>query len=375
VSAQCPACGLHELIPVVLERGQEDGRWRQIEPGEATGGQIVRIDGCPVCSGAWFDMGELDDLADEDDAEEESPEQSVYRGVVGSAPIQGNRPCPRGHGPMLEHHLPGRISTPVDRCAECRGLWLDGHERRKLAKASTMEGQQTARERWVRRGAIYAAQLLTQLPVEVENPKRATPWAVFALVGVLVTLFVAQVLGHVDHYAHGIVAGRMLRTWDVETIFTHQFIHKSWIHLLGNLYFLYTFGDNVEHLFGRRRFLVFYILAGVVGGLFHVLLTRATAVVVVGASGAIAGVLAAYLWSFPRARLLYVLFFIQLKLPVWVYLLMWVLFHLAMAFFTHDRSVAWFAHLGGFAFGLAATPWILRARRREVARRVAVPAR
>jgi len=358
---------------VVLGR-REDGRWKQLDSDETWNGEVVRLDGCPVCNGAWFDAGELDDLAEEEESSE-SPEETLHRGVIGSEPTQGMRPCPHGHGPMMEHHLPGRLSTPVDRCSECHGLWLDGHERHKLAKASTKEGQQTKRERWVKRGAIYAAQLLTQLPVEVENPRRSTPWVVFALLGALFLVFVAQTTGYIDHELYGIIPGRMVREWDVDTLLTHQFLHVSWMHLLGNCYFLYTFGDNVEHLFGRIRFLAFYLVAGIVGGLVHVLLTRATADVTIGASGAIAGVLAAYLWSFPRVKLLYVIFFVQLKLPVWAYLAFWVLFHLAMAFFTRNTSVAWFAHLGGFVFGLAVTPLILRLRKREVARRVLVPAR
>lgn len=368
VDAQCPACGLHELVPVLLVR-DSNGVWKQVESAPPGENEVVLLDACPICSGAWFDLGELGDL----DADAKKTETDIRK--VGPLPTLGTRPCPRGHGLMFEQQLPGRLETPIDRCGECGGIWLDGEERRKLARATTREGQESPQAHWLRRGAIYAAQLLTHLPVEVENPGRGTPWAVFATIGLLFIAFVIQLLHGVDPYLWGIVPGRMVREWDVQTLVTHQAFHSSWVHLLGNLYFLYVFGDNVEHLFGRKRFVAFFLIAGILGGFMHALMSRATATLVIGASGAIAGILAAYLWSFPRAKLFQVVFFVPLKLPVWAYLLVWVAFHLIMAFLSADNSVAWFEHLGGFAFGLLVTPGLLYLRRREVARRVAVPAR
>ena len=144
--------------------------------------------------------------------------------------------------------------------------------------------------------------------------------------------------------------------------------------VLFNAYFLYIFGDNIEHLFGRWRFALLFIGAGVAGGALHVLLSYATATPVVGASGSIAGVMAAYLWSFPRAKLFQTIFFIQVKIPAWLYLGAWVGLQLVMGFFTTKVQFAWFAHLGGFVFGLLMTPLVLRARRFEVGREVRVPA-
>jgi membrane associated rhomboid family serine protease len=319
-----------------------------------------------VCSGAWFDAGELDLLAGE---------ATRLETLLAPDSAPSTRPCPHGHGLLREHRLPGRSPTPLDRCPTCHGLWLDGDERRKLARATTKEGQETQKEQLLKRGAIWAAQLLTQLPVEVENPARGTPIIVFGLLVLLVAMFLLQIEGFVDTYALGIVAGRFVRQPDTHTLVTHQFLHGSWVHLLGNAYFLYTFGDNVEHIFGRGRFIAFFLLAGAAGGAAHVLLTHATALPVVGASGAIAGVLGAYLWIFPRAKLFHVILFIPLKVPVWAYLVVWLLFHVGMAFFTTKEEVAWFAHLGGLVCGLALTPLFLAVRRRQVARSVRVPAR
>lgn len=319
--------------------------------------------------GAWFDAGELEVLCRELEGIDAvlAPEHGPAR-----------RPCPRGDGLMVERMLPGLIRTPVDRCLRCGGVWLDGHERRKLARVTTAEGQGSRTERWLRRGAIWAAQVLTQLPVEVDNPAASPPWAVLSLLSTLLVVFLLQIYGPVDTYTWAMVPGRLVREGDVWTLGTSIFMHGSWAHLLANAYFLYVFGDNVEHLFGRGRFLAFFLGAGLVGGVAQAALTTKTALPVVGASGCIAGVLAAYLWAFPRQRLFQVILWIQVKIPVWAYLGVWVAFHLLMGLFgTGDAAdgVAWFSHLGGFVLGLAVTPWILARRRREVARQVLVPAR
>ncbi len=401
VDAQCPACRLHALVPMSLTR-TEDGRWQQAEQEETA---IVGIDACPVCNGAWFDAGELDLLAGEA-ANLEQELDPVSR--------PSKRACPRGCGVMREHDLPGKIRTPVDHCPKCRGIWLDGHERHKLAKSTTREGQEDRTKQLARRGAIWAAQLLVQLPVEVENPVHKTPWVVISILVVLFAAFglqlggvidlancapgraglprgamfgdladgapisdlcLAPVAGSLEHQLRdmGLLGALSQGSW--YTLGTHWMLHGGWAHLLGNCYFLYIFGDNVETLFGRVRFALFFLGAAVLGGLAEVLLTQNTIAPIIGASGGIAGVMAAYLWCFPRNKLFQVVLFIQLKLPAWVYLFVWVGFQAVMGLFTSCvAGVAWFSYLFGFLFGVALTPVILSMRRREVSRTVRVPA-
>jgi membrane associated rhomboid family serine protease len=280
---------------------------------------------------------------------------------------------------MREHELPGIIKTPLDRCDTCGGLWLDGHERRKLAKASTREGQGSKTGRWFKRGAIWAAQVITGLPVEVENPARGTPWTVYLLLAFLLGIFASQELGWIDTYYYGLVAGRLKHEGDYDTLLTYMFLHGSWLHLVGNAYFIYTFGDNIEHLFGRIRFALFFVLTGIIAGATHVLVSKKTAIPVVGASGCIFGLLAAYLWAFPRQKMYQIIPFtpIQLKIPIWVYLFVYVGWNVVVGFWGVGKgaeATAWFAHLGGFVAGIALTPPLLALRRREVARRVKVPA-
>jgi membrane associated rhomboid family serine protease len=377
---------MHELVPMCLKFS--DGLWKQVEDGT----HMVQIDACPTCNGAWFDAGELDLLA----GGEANIESAFEEGDRDS-----RRTCPRGCGLMREHCLPRKqLRTPLDRCPECLGLWLDGQERYKLAKSTTKEGQQKATKRWARRGAIWVAQLLTQLPVEVENPARGTPWVVFSLIAILAITYGFQMLGFIDladcqpgfggepvgEVCLAPVAGPFRDQWDRMgfgslgqgqgyTVLTHMFLHGGIGHLLGNLYFLYTFGDNVEHLFGHKRFLAFFVLAGLMGGLLELALTRSTMTPIVGASGGIAGIMAAYMLCFPKNKLFQVILFVQVKLPAWVYLFFWVGFQAVMGVFQRgDVHTAWWAHVGGFVFGLALTPLIKAWRRREVAAAVKVPA-
>jgi len=361
MSAQCPACSLHALVQVHL---QQTGprRWRQVERPAATGG--LTLDTCPVCFGVWLDAGEIDQLGDAE------IDPAFLKTLVGQS---ANRMCPRGHGFMNEHMLPGLLNTPIDRCPKCKGLWLDGDERLTLARSTQREGQEDAAVKIAKRGLIWAAQLLTHLPIEVDNPARGTPWAVYTLSALLVGMYLLSVQGLLFAREWALVASHIAAApLQFYTIGTHAFFHADWFHLLGNLYFLYVFGDNVEHMFGRRRFLLLYLGGALLGGLMQALLTRAADTPVIGASGAIAGVTAAYLWIYPRARLLQVIpiLFIQVKIPAWVYLGVWIGFQAIMAFFSDAVQVAWFAHLGGFLYGLALTPFVLRQRRKEVATQV-----
>lgn len=366
LSAQCPACSLHALVPVHLRHDEKTGRWRQLGPKDELGPGVMTLDTCPVCFGVWLDQGEIDVLGDAD------IDPAFLKTLVGRS---AGRMCPRGHGFMNEHVLPGMLKTPVDRCPRCRGLWLDGDERHALARSTTKEGQEDDKVRMAKRGLIWAAQVLTQLPIEVDNPQHGTPWAVYGLAAMLVAMYVMSVEGVVYARDFALVAGRVhVDPVHAYTVFTHAFFHADWFHLLCNLYFLYIFGDNVEYVYGRRRFLLLYFGAGLFGGVLQLLLTRALTVPVVGASGAIAGVCGAYLVIYPRARLLQTLpfIFVQVKIPAWVYLCVWLGFQAVMAFFSDAIQFAWFSHMGGFLFGAAITPLVLRSRVREVAGSVRV---
>jgi membrane associated rhomboid family serine protease len=136
------------------------------------------------------------------------------------------------------------------------------------------------------------------------------------------------------------------------TLFTSIFLHGGWMHLIGNMLFLWIFGDNVEDSMGHLRYLVFYLLCGVLATLMHGAAQPSSDMPVVGASGAISGVLGAYLVLHPRARLL-VLFMniIPLRLPAFIVLGSWIFLQVVGLNQGAGSDVAWWAHIGGFIAG------------------------
>ncbi len=136
------------------------------------------------------------------------------------------------------------------------------------------------------------------------------------------------------------------------TVLTAMFMHGGWLHIIGNMWFLWIFGDNVEDAMGRFRFLAFYLLCGFGAALAQVLVTPSSAEPMVGASGAIAGVLGAYLLLYPRARVrciwVLIIFVTFLNIPAWALLGLWFI---SQFFVPLESGVAWMAHVGGFLAG------------------------
>lgn len=142
-------------------------------------------------------------------------------------------------------------------------------------------------------------------------------------------------------------------------LLTAMFLHAGWLHVLGNMLFLWVFGDNVEDLLGPWRFLLFYLSVGLAGNLAHTIANPASTLPTVGASGAVAGVLGAYMINFPRARVLTlvpILFFVTTaEIPAVFFLAFWFLLQLASGVASlgvpTSGGVAWWAHIGGFVAG------------------------
>lgn len=148
-------------------------------------------------------------------------------------------------------------------------------------------------------------------------------------------------------------------------LISYQFMHSGWLHVLGNLWFLWLVGSAIEDAWGRRLFVVFYLSAGVAAGIAHKLMAFDSAIPLLGASGAIAGTMGAFLFRHARTRirmLVVVLFRWHIwRLPAYLILGLWLALEILSALTSHARSsgVAHFAHLGGFAYGLGVA-WLLR---------------
>ena len=146
----------------------------------------------------------------------------------------------------------------------------------------------------------------------------------------------------------------------VGNVFTSMFLHGSWLHLLGNMWFLWLFGNNIEDSMTRPRFIVFYLLCGLAAALTQVVIEPRSVVPMVGASGAISGVMGAYLVLYPRVRVFTLVplgFFVtSVALPAWAMLLYWGVLQLAGGFTRvgagNSGGVAFWAHVGGFAAGV-----------------------
>ena len=208
------------------------------------------------------------------------------------------------------------------------------------------------------------------LPLRDNVPTRSRPLVTYALILANVLVWVLYQLpdlqGSVDELAYqpceleGSCA-QVGQGWLV-TAFTSMFMHGGWAHLLGNMLFLWIFGNNVEDALGRLRYLLFYVVGGLAATAAQTFVTLAyasdadAAIPNVGASGAVSAVLGAYLVLLPRAKVLTIIFFVIREVPAVLFLLVWFGFQLldGSASIAHPEGgggVAFFAHIGGFAFG------------------------
>ena len=208
------------------------------------------------------------------------------------------------------------------------------------------------------------------IPVRDTIVSSTVPVVTYALIAANVVVYLYQeslgpaLEGFVE--MHGLVPRRFVAGWwtDVTPLFTSMFLHGGWLHLIGNLLYLHIFGDNVEDRLGHIRFLLLYVLAGATAGLAQVLIHPTTAVPMVGASGAIAGVTGAYLLFYPHARvvtLVPIFLFIQVvEIPAFFFLLFWFAFQLLLGLGSIGAAsgggIAFWAHIGGFVAGMVLGP-------------------
>jgi membrane associated rhomboid family serine protease len=162
-------------------------------------------------------------------------------------------------------------------------------------------------------------------------------------------------------FANGLIPAQFLADMNGEwmTILSSMFLHGGWFHILSNMWVLYIFGDNIEARMGGIRYLVFYLLSGTAAALLQTVVDPASQVPVIGASGAVAGVLGAYLVLYPRSRIAslvpILITFTLVELPASIFLIFWFVSQLSSGLFALQGSaggVAWWAHIGGFMFGV-----------------------
>lgn len=311
-----------------------------------------------------------------------------WRRVISDAAVAG-RQCPCCGRAMLVVALADGPEAPlVDVCRLCHFVWFDAGEiatlqprpvapaappmpaeaREAIAMleikriADEAEGSDFAAEppdEWWKQIAAFFG-----VPVEFDAPPaQSRPWLTWIL-GLTIVLVGLATIGDLRTWVneYGLIPAQAGRHHGL-TFLTSFFLHAGVIHLLGNLYFLLVFGDNVEEFLGRTRYLLLIAVAALVGDLLHIAADPRATIPSIGASGGIAGVIVFYALQFPRIRLGFLLrywfYFRWVRLPAWFALVLWLGFQLlgAAQQLAGMTAVSSLAHLGGAAVGLLA--WLL----------------
>ena len=212
------------------------------------------------------------------------------------------------------------------------------------------------------------------IPFKDDNPTEITPYITVSFIGLCAFVFLLQLslpprAGQLFVYQYGAIPAVLFGIESLPrdiaalpasfSLLTSMFLHGGWMHLLGNMLYLWIFGNNIEDAMGHVRFIIFYILCGIVAAYTHALIDPGSTIPMIGASGAISGVLGAYLLLYPRASVLVLVplgfFMYTMYWPAGFVLGLWFLMQLlsgGASLGSGGGGVAWFAHVGGFVAGM-----------------------
>ncbi|MBI1850632.1 MAG: rhomboid family intramembrane serine protease [Planctomycetes bacterium] len=317
----------------------------------------VDIDSCHWCGGVFLDAGELQKITGEV-PREWAPASALRRHPKSVA-------CPACQHRLVEREYGRGSRAYLDHCDTCGGVFLDSDHVRLIRFRSReyerhVEG--TVGESPVRVFLAYIA----GIPMEISNPRNRQPFVVYSLIALNVAAFLLELAQGPNSrqfiHQYALIPNLCFEPQQWYRFLTAMFLHAGFFHIAFNLYFLWVFGDDVEDQFGHVSFLLLYLVWGIVAGIVDAAIMHTSSIPRVGASGAIAGVLGAYVVLRPRAQLFVAVFFIPMRIGAAIYLLGWaVLQLLSAALGVH--GIAWWAHIGGFVAGLLTAAW---ARRRHV---------
>ncbi|HYH01974.1 MAG TPA: rhomboid family intramembrane serine protease [Bacillota bacterium] len=218
-------------------------------------------------------------------------------------------------------------------------------------------------------------------PLRDSNPSRRWPIMTVLLIGINLYVFYRQTglspegynrfVGNFGLFPLDFTKALLQDRLEITALFSYMFLHGGLFHLISNMWALWLFGDNVEDRMGPLRFLCFYLLAGWVSGLAHIYFNPYSPVPTIGASGAIAGVMGAYLLMYPTAKIVTFvpIFFIPwfINIPALIYLAFWFFLQIHSALASQGSTaasgVAWWAHVGGFLVGMVSFPFFIKSRR------------
>ncbi len=333
---QCPQCKF------VLDTGTHKG---------------IELDTCPICYGIWFDSHEvlryLNRLVQDPDFHKSLKRDKPPRGPLTEAGF-----CPKCNQ-LLEFNYIGKSALHFQKCVNCGGIWLD---RRNLQPLAQWSASASAHEMMPLYGRVknssfdigrgsFVAGLLGLFADD--NPVRNFPWATLVLVLVNTIIFIGSLAFKEAARALYLIPSELYKA--PYTIITSMFMHADIFHLFGNMYCLWVFGDNIEDRLGKVKYLLLYLGSGICADIVYIITTTSPTIPTLGASGAVSGIMGAYLALYPGARINIndMIFFrpIEYSLPAWFYIGV-LFFGLQILWAWLDiPGVAWFAHLGGIATG------------------------
>ena len=190
------------------------------------------------------------------------------------------------------------------------------------------------------------------LPYGDENPTKSVPYVTYAIIAVNIVVFVWSLFNY-DYITN--TYGFTPATFSVLTVFTSMFLHGGFDHIFGNMLFLYIFGDNIEDKFGKVKYIAFYLASGIAATMTHFITNIGSTIPSIGASGAISGVLGAYLAFYPKAKVHVASSGGSSTVPAYVMLIIWfaiqLIFGAASFLGPSGSGIAFWAHIGGFVFG------------------------
>lgn len=219
------------------------------------------------------------------------------------------------------------------------------------------------------------------IPYKDDNPTTIFPYITIILIVTNAAVFLVEVFHPSGMkslvYSYGAIPRNLLSSESIQpvaplfTIFTSMFMHGGYLHLAGNMLYLWIFGNNIEDRLGHSRFILFYLLSGVAAAYAHSITAPDSVIPMVGASGAVSGVLGAYLLLYPRARVHTLLWFglyvEVVRIPALIVIGFWVIIQLINGLLSQGAGsqggVAWFAHVGGFLFGVLSVRFMMQKRR------------
>jgi len=329
---------------------------------------------CPSCGGMFYPEGEFNKhleivlalLPPQPSVQELKMTRPPWALTVG----EKRAPCPGCRGPFKPFNYAYRSNIILAKCPSCHGIWVEPGEMLRVARfrlfnpgtehlvdgiAKTSKGGKSqpawSEEDFERQlPRINPLGCLTIIPVPVSNAPALSRYPVVTWTLVVINVVLFLLVGQKATVAlWGIYPAEVTRGVALHTYVTYQFAHDGLFHLAFNMIYLLAFGDRVEDRLGPVRFILVYIALGVVAGAAHVYMMPNSEIPMVGASGAISGILGLYFAFFPRSSIRLAVLFMTIPIPAAAFVVLWFLLQLATP---SSSAVAVAAHLGGFLAGL-----------------------